>query len=60
MIARGHGDLLHLRRHARLAAGQVALLYSAERSTEWCAALEAGAGNEGSGDGGGMRAWCSR
>ena len=31
MIARGHGDLLHLRRHARLAAGQAALLYTAPR-----------------------------
>ena len=34
VITRGHGDLLHLRRHARLAAGQAALLYSSKRPTE--------------------------
>ena len=34
MITRGHGDLLHLRRHVRLAAGQAALLYSSKRPTE--------------------------
>ena len=49
MITRGHGDLLHLRRHARLAAGQAALLYSSKRPTEWCAAFEVVLGTMGPG-----------